>query len=212
MCFPSHLVGAFLPNRMDPRLLRFRPKNGFSRFLTIFDTFFVFFQFCIFSILVIFDFLVFVTFSVFLIFSILMIFWFWWFLSDFCCWHQFWSFFVSNLGASMMTHFSPSIPALPLSPILVVKFDHIFDLWFWVNFWSIFGHFWSIWVKNSILPLKTHFFDLIFDQFSVKFWPFFDPFLGFFGGYPSPSISAPLVVKKCPKLYIYNIGDGMPLP
>jgi len=67
-------------------------------------------------------------------------------------------------------------------------------------------------VKNSILPLKTHFFDHFFDLKLIIFRHFFDPFLGFLGGYPSPSISAPLVVKKCPKLYIYNIGVAINQP
>jgi len=45
-----------------------------------------------------------------------------------------------------------------------------------------------------------------FSQILIIFHHFFGSFLGFLGGYPSPSISAPLVVKKCLKLYIYNIG------
>jgi len=61
-------------------------------------------------------------------------------------------------------------------------------------------------------PIKNRvfwpFFCLNFSQFLVIFNPFLGSFLGFLGGYPSPSISAPLVVKKCPKLYIYNIGVG----
>jgi len=71
-CFPSHLVGAFLPNRMDPRVLRFRPKNGFSPFLMIFDTFWWFsfshfWCFCVFvfcHFFTFFDFLDFVDFCV----------------------------------------------------------------------------------------------------------------------------------------------------
>jgi len=63
--------------------------------------------------------------------------------------------------------------------------------------------------------IKKHdfwpFFVTNFDQFLVIFHPFLGSFLGFLGGYPSPSISAPLVVKKCPKLYIYNIGGQPPL-
>jgi len=84
-----------------------------------------------------------------------------------------------------------------------------------ISFWSFFHLFWcnvsdfseKLWfyIKNRVFWLI---FCLHFDQILVFFWPFFDPFLGFLGGYPSPSISAPLVVKKCPKLYIYNIGWG----
>jgi len=80
MRFPSHLVGAFLPNRMDPRLLHFRPKNGFSPFLMIFDTFFDDFYFYTFVTFSLFTFSCFITFSdfddflIFDILSILMIF------------------------------------------------------------------------------------------------------------------------------------------
>jgi len=70
----------------------------------------------IFIILVIFDFVDFVTFCVFHFFVFLMICIFWCFLSLFLVVINFWSFFVTNLGASMMTHFSPREPALPLSP------------------------------------------------------------------------------------------------
>ena len=92
--------------------------------------FFSLFHFSIFYILMIFD---------FIIFCVLSLFAFYWFcrfwcfvnfdqfLSLFILWHHFVSFFVTNLGASMMTHFSPSIPALPLSPLLVVKLWPIFD-------------------------------------------------------------------------------------
>jgi len=75
-------------------------------------------------------------FSSFVTFSLFLIFWFFMFFcfDDFChffvifyVWDDFWSLFVTKLGASMMTHFSPSVPALPLSPLLVVKFDHYFD-------------------------------------------------------------------------------------
>ena len=109
-----------------------------------------------------------------------------------------------------MTHFSSRIHALPTIPILVVKLWPVFDHLFLVDFWSLFGQFVSILVKNSIFPLKTHFFDSFFDLKLSDFWVIFGSFLGFLGGYPSPSISAPLVVKKCPKLYIYNIRGGHP--
>jgi len=97
---------------------------------SIFDTFLSLFQFYILLIFSLFDFLVFVTFSLFLIFSILHFFCFvdfWSFLLIFSWWHHFWSFFVTNLSAPIMTHFLSSKPALPLSPILVVKFDLILD-------------------------------------------------------------------------------------
>ena len=97
----------------------------------LFSLFLSLFNFLIFVILVIFDFLVFVTFDDFWFLSILVIFDFvdfWWFLVIFCCWHQFWSFFDTKLGAPMMTHFLPSISALPLSPLLVVKLWPIFVL------------------------------------------------------------------------------------
>jgi len=58
MRFPSHLVGAFLTNRMDPRVLRFRPKNGVLPFLMIFDTFLMIFDFLILSLFIFSDFLI----------------------------------------------------------------------------------------------------------------------------------------------------------
>jgi len=99
--------------------------------VSIFDTFLTLFHFSIFIILLIFDFLLFVTFDDFWILSILVFSCFddfCQFLINFCCWHHFWSIFVSNLGASIMTHFSSSKPALPTIPILVVKFHLIFVL------------------------------------------------------------------------------------
>jgi len=112
-----------------------------------------------------------------------------------------------------MTHFSPSISALPLSPFLVVKFHLILTPQFLINFWSFFVTFSSNGVNFSEkldFYIKKHdfwhFFDIIFDQIFTHLCHFLGSFLGFLGGYPSPSISAPLVVKKCLKLYIYNIG------
>jgi len=120
---------------------------------------------------------------------------------------------MSKLGAWFMTHFCPREPALPLSPLLVVKFDHILTLDFDINFSHFLINFWSIGINFSEkvdFAIKNrvfwHIFDIIFEWILVIFVSFFDPFLGFLGGYPSPSISAPLVVKKCLKLYIYNIG------
>jgi len=97
-----------------------------------FGVFHIFDVFSLFLILIlsIFDHFNFVTFSlfhVFLIFMFLMFCKFWWFLSLFYVCVSFVSLFVTNLGASMMTHFSPSITALPLSPFLVVKLWPIFD-------------------------------------------------------------------------------------
>jgi len=88
MRFPSHLVGAFLPNRMDPRLLHFRPKNGVLTFLMNFDTFFMIFifwfcHFLTFLILWFCHFLLFFDFCHFLTFLILMIF------VDFCWFFMF---------------------------------------------------------------------------------------------------------------------------
>ena len=60
-------------------------------------------------------------------------------------------------------------------------------------------------IKNRVF---WHIFVINFDQILVIFHPFLGSFLVILGGYPSPSISALLVVKKCPKLYIYNIGVG----
>jgi len=85
------------------------------------------FHFLTFMILSLFHFFSFDDFITFSVFSILMIFNFWWFLIIFCCWHQFWSIFVTILGAWFMTHFFSSKRLLPLSPFLVVKFDLIFD-------------------------------------------------------------------------------------
>ena len=116
-----------------------------------------------------------------------------------------------------MTHFSSRIRLLPLSPILIVKFHLILEWLIYVNFWSFLSDFWSNVVNFSEkvwFPIKNRVFWLIFDlKFHLKLIKkgvILGSFLGFLGGYPSPSISAPLVVKKCPKLYIYNIGYGVP--
>jgi len=73
----------------------------------------------------------------------------------------------------------------------------------------------SIFVENSILPLRIAVFDTFLTINLSENWSFLGHFWGHFrggkGGYPSPSISAPLVVKKCLKLYIYNIGGQPPL-
>jgi len=112
-----------------------------------------------------------------------------------------------------MTHFLSSKPALPLSPFLIVKLWPIFTPNFVINFCHFFTVFLSIMCdfdEKLDFPIKKHtfwsIFDINFDQFLMIFHPFLGSFLGFLGGYPSPSISAPLVVKKCLKLYIYNIG------
>ena len=100
---------------------------GFLRGGRFFDVFFTFswFQIYHFSDFCIFEFCHFLCFLIFLILSL---FNFWWFLSKFYCCDEFLIIFVSKLGASTMTHFSPSKPALPLSPILVVKSWPIFVL------------------------------------------------------------------------------------
>ena len=117
-----------------------------------------------------------------------------------------------------MTHFSPSISALPLSPFLVVKLWPILTPEFMINFWPFLVTFCLNYVnfsENVDFAIKNHcflsFFDTKFDQFFIIFVTFLGSFLGFLGGYPSPSISAPLVVKKCPKLYIYIIWGTPPL-
>jgi len=107
---------AFFQSLGVPRDPILRPKMTWGGSDGEFWHTFSVFDFSILSFLSLFHFLHFVTFSLFLIFSILMIFTFWWFLVNFCVWHYFWSFFDTKLGASMMTHFSPSKPALPLSP------------------------------------------------------------------------------------------------
>jgi len=87
-----------------------------------------------------------------------------------------------------------------------------------IKFWCFLSDFCVNCVNFSEkldFAIKNHyflmFFDVNFDQKVVIFHSFLGSFLGFLGGYPSPSISAPLVVKKCPKLYIYNIGGQPPL-
>jgi len=103
---------------------------GVFRGGSIFDTFFTLFHdlhFITFSLFAFYHFCIFVTFYIFSILAFLCFVEFWWFLSNFCVWHHFWSIFVSVLGAWIMTHFSPGVPALPTIPILVVKFNHI--LW-----------------------------------------------------------------------------------
>jgi len=112
---------AFFQSLGVPRDPILRPKSTWGGSDGEFWHTFSDFHFLTFMILSLFQFFSFVTFSHFDDFHILVIFWFWWFLIIFCCWHQFWSIFVSNLSAPMMTHFSPSITALPLSPLLVVK-------------------------------------------------------------------------------------------
>jgi len=98
---------------------------------SLFHTFLSLFLISIFIILSLFHFLHFVTFSVFLIFDFFLFLCF----DEFChffiifnVWHHFWSIIVVKLSAQMMTHFLSSKPALPLSPLLVVKlwpnFDH----------------------------------------------------------------------------------------
>jgi len=88
-----------------------------------------------------------------------------------------------------------------------------------VNFWWFLSDFlsnWSDFSENVDFYIKNrvfcHFFDIKFEWKLMIFMSFFDPFLGFLGGYPSPSISAPLVVKKCLKLYIYIVvGSATPM-
>ena len=82
-----------------------------------------------------------------------------------------------------------------------------------INFWWFLSDFCGNWVKNSEkldFAIKNRdfwpFFDTKFSHFLIIFITFLGSFWSLFGGYPSPSISAPLVVKKCLKLYIYNIG------
>jgi len=88
-----------------------------------------------------------------------------------------------------MTHFSPSVSALPLSPLLVVKFDHILSVQMLIDFWSFFGVFWSIMTDFSEkldFYIKNRDFWVIFViKFKwklINFVSFFDPFLGFLGG------------------------------
>jgi len=98
-----------------------------GRFLTLFLIIFCVLNFITFSWFWFSVFWHFLTFSDFPVFPLLMIYDFWSFFVIFYCWVDFWSLFVSKLGAWFMTHFCPREPALPLSPILVVKFDLI--LW-----------------------------------------------------------------------------------
>jgi len=121
------------PGGSDFAKCRFWPfKWHFGLFQggSIFDTFFTLLHFLSLSLFSLFHFLVFVTFDDFWFFSFLLFLCFvdfCWFLSKFCCWHHFWSLFLSKLGAPMMTHFLSSKPALPLSPLLIVKL--------WSNLW-----------------------------------------------------------------------------
>jgi len=98
---------------------------------SLFSLFLSLFHFSIFCILSLFHFLVFVTFSLFPFSWFFLFLWFvdfWSFFVLFLVVDHFLSLFVTKLGASIMTHFSPSISALPLSPILVVKLWPIFVL------------------------------------------------------------------------------------
>jgi len=54
---------------------------------------------------------------------------------------------MSKLGAQMMTHFSPREPALPLSPLLVVKKCLNLTPDFVINFYSFLVIFLSIMIN-----------------------------------------------------------------
>ena len=58
-----------------------------------------------------------------------------------------------------MTHFLSSKPALPLSPLLVVKFDLNFTPEFMIKFWSFFVTFCLNLSENDEkldFPIKKH--------------------------------------------------------
>ena len=158
--------------------LTFWPFSGFWHFWCFF-TFLVFdfvtfwwFQFC--------------AFCHFLCFSLFPVFVFCHFLSFFvifCVSDEFWSIFVTNLSAPMMTHFLSSKPALPLSPLLVVKMWPNFTPDLLINFYSFLITFRVIWVnfdEKLDFHIKNHcfslFFDVNFEWNLIIFSPFFDPF------------------------------------
>jgi len=123
--------GGIFAKPHGPPCFDFPIKNRCFRFLMNFDQFltfssFAFFTFWWFWFLCFCHFLHFLHFLDFVTFLILLI--FDTFLSLFYVGDEFWSIFVSVLGASIMTHFSSSKPALPTIPILVVKFHLIFVL------------------------------------------------------------------------------------
>jgi len=105
----------------------FKWHFGLFRVLSLFH-YFSCFAFCDFVNFDDFDFVDFLTFWVFRFFLFFCFVDFCQFLINFCCWVDFWSFFDTKLCASMMTHFFSSEPALPLSPLLVVKLWPIFDM------------------------------------------------------------------------------------
>ena len=108
------------------------------------------------------------------------------FLSLFLVCDYFVSLFVTKLGASIMTRFSSGKPALPLSPFLVVKFDHYLRCEMLINFWSFFTVFCvhlSDFSEKLDFAIKNrqfcHFFVSNFDQFFIIFVTFLGSFLGF---------------------------------
>jgi len=105
-----------------PIYLSFWAFLGFFSFVTFFT--FSLLHFVIFDDFWFYDFCVFVTFYIFHFFLFFDFDDFWSFLLIFSWLTCFWSIFVSKLCAPMMTRFFPSKPALSLSPLLVVKFDH----------------------------------------------------------------------------------------
>ena len=155
-----------------------------------FDFFHFFtFYFSVFSLFLFFDFVTFITFFIFHIFLFLCFLDFWSFFTVFLVFVTFWSFFVVKLGAPMMTHFSSSKPALPLSPLLVVKFHLIFMSQMLINFWSFLCHFLSIIVNFSEkldFAIKNWHFSLIFDPKFHSFFTHFWPILGGGGGVTWP--------------------------
>jgi len=149
---------------------------------SLFHTFFDIFHFSILSLFHFFWFLI-LSLFVFLCFSD-----FWWFLS-FCQFYRFLLFslffhvfqflkgylkdkalFWPVFGPSVLSHGKHFEGVISLCEIWSLVFCHFscFSLFF-VTFWSIFDHF-------SILPLRNHFFSLIFD---VKFWSDFVIFYNF---------------------------------
>jgi len=148
-----------------------------GHFLTLFWSLFHDFDFVTFWWFSFSTFYHFFTFSLFLIFALFWFWWFWWILVNFCCRHHFWPLFVTKLGASMMTHFSSGKPALPLSPLLVVKMCHNLTPDFDIKFWSFFVTFcWFSCHFDEKLDFAIknrhfcHFFDLNFDQILTIFW------------------------------------------
>jgi len=164
-------------------------KCRFYPFICHFGHFGVFLRMSLF--LIIFSLFLFLSLLMIFIFCVLSLFVFLWF-SDFCHFLSFCHFSWFTVFSLFFTVFQflkgyGKDKALfwPLLPTIVHSHGkhlegvnslcEIWSLFFdcFLTFWLIFDHFYSILSDFSILPLRNHFFSLIFD---IIFWSLFDHF------------------------------------